>query len=72
MQQASPPHTAAGDCDGVDGEEARVLAACLRVQAIVRSHRARAQYLRLKRATLLQHSEHARKRAAAAATDSDV
>jgi hypothetical protein len=54
-----------------------MLAATLRVQAIVRSHRARAQYLRLKRATLLQLGEHARKRASHAAatsgvTDSDV
>ena len=66
------------DDDELVDDEARMLAATLRVQAIVRSHRARAQYLRLKRATLLQLGEHARKRAshhAAAAsgvTDSDV
>ena len=51
------------DDDEFVDDEARMLAATLRVQAIVRSHRARAQYLRLKRATLLQLARRARAQA---------
>jgi hypothetical protein len=74
VKHQAPPAVVVDDEELVD-DEARMMAATLRVQAIVRSHRARAQYLRLKRAALLQLGEHARKRAAATCsgvTDSDV